>query len=146
MGFYNGKADRDNANEFDKDDDKDYIVVGGRHSGKQYAYYQNPNAWDAWQPMQPKQIVTGSDYPNMSLADDALNQVTQYVADLQSTIRELHGKLDDAQEEIADYIEMIGEKNEKIEGQAKFIEILQRQIAIAEKYIINDNGRDTRVD
>ncbi len=34
----------------------------------------------------------------------------------------------------------------KIEGQAKFIEILQRQIAIAEKYIINDNGRDTRVD
>ena len=142
MGFYNGKADRDNANEFDKNDDKDYIVVGG----KQYAYYQNPNAWDAWQPMQAKQIVTGSDMPNMSLADDALNQVTQYVADLQSTIRELHGKLDDAQEEIADYIEMIDEKNEKIEGQAKFIEILQRQIAIAEKYIINDNGRDTRVD
>lgn len=105
------------------DDDKDYIVVGG----KQYAYYQNPNAWDAWQPMQAKQIVTGSNMPNMSLAE-----VTQYVADLQSTIRELHGKLDDAYT--------------KIEGQAKFIEILQRQIKIAEKYIINDNGRDTRVD
>jgi hypothetical protein len=41
---------------------------------------------------------------------------------------------------------MIDEKNEKIEGQAKFIEILQRQIAIAEKYIINENGRNTRVD
>ena len=109
-------------------DDKDYIVV----DGKQYAYYQNPNAWDAWQPMQPKQIVTGSDYPNMSLADDAMQQVTNYIADLQNTIRELHGKLDDAYT--------------KIEGQAKFIEILQRQISIAEKYIINDNGRDTRVD
>lgn len=109
-------------------DDKDYIVV----DGKQYAYYQNPNAWDAWQPMQPKQIVTGSDYPNMSLADDAMQQVTNYIADLQNTIRELHEKLDDAYT--------------KIEGQAKFIEILQRQISIAEKYIINDNGRDTRVD
>jgi hypothetical protein len=31
---------------------------------------------------------------------------------------------------------MIDEKNEKIEGQAKFIEILQRQIAIAETYLV----------
>ncbi len=124
-------------------DDKDYIVVGGRNSGKLYAYYQNPNAW---QPMQAKQIVTSSNYPNMEEANDAMHRITQYVADLQNTIHELEVRLDDAQQEIADYIEMIDEKNEKIEGQAKFIEILQRQIAIAEKYIINDNGRDTRVD
>jgi chromosome segregation ATPase len=127
-------------------DDKDYIVVGGRNSGKLYAYYQNPNAW---QPMQPKQIVTSSlssNNPNTDQANDAMNRITQYVADLQNTIHELEVRLDDAQEEIADYIEMIDEKNEKIEGQAKFIEILQRQIAIAEKYIINENGRNTRVD
>jgi peptidoglycan hydrolase CwlO-like protein len=120
-------------------DDKDYIVVGGRHSGKQYAYYQNPNAW---QPMQAKQIVTSSNYPNMEEANDAMHRITQYVADLQNTIHELEVRLDDAQQEIADYIEMIDEKNEKIEGQAKFIEILQRQIAIAEKYIINDDRRN----
>ena len=124
-------------------DDKDYIVVGGRNSGKLYAYYQNPNAW---QPMQAKQIVTSSNYPNMEEANDAMHRITQYVADLQNTIHELEVRLDDAQEEIADYIEMIDEKNEKIEGQSKFIEILQRQIAIAEKYIINENGRNTRVD
>jgi len=117
-------------------DDKDYIVVGD----KQYAYYQNPNAW---QPMQAKQIVNSSNYPNMEEANDAMHRITQYVADLQNRIHELEVRLDDAQQEIADYIEMIDEKNEKIEGQAKFIEILQRQIAIAEKYIINDNGRDT---
>jgi chromosome segregation ATPase len=124
-------------------DDKDYIVVGGRNSGKLYAYYQNPNAW---QPMQAKQIVTSSNYPNMEEANDAMHRITQYVADLQNTIHELEVRLDDAQQEIADYIEMIDEKNEKIEGQSKFIEILQRQIAIAEKYIINENGRNTRVD
>lgn len=127
-------------------DDKDYIVVGGRHSGKLYAYYQNPNAW---QPYQPKQIVTSSlssNDPNTDQLYDASHRITQYVADLQNTIHELEVRLDDAQEEIADYIEMIDEKNEKIEGQAKFIEILQRQIAIAEKYIINENGRNTRVD
>jgi peptidoglycan hydrolase CwlO-like protein len=120
-------------------DDKDYIVVGGRNSGKLYAYYQNPNAW---QPMQAKQIVTSSNYPNMEEANDAMHRITQYVADLQNTIHELEVRLDDAQQEIADYIEMIDEKNEKIEGQAKFIEILQRQIAIAEKYIINDDRRN----
>lgn len=87
---------------------------------------------NAWQPFQVKQIVTGSDYPITARADDALNQVTNYIADLQNTIRELHGRLDDAYT--------------KIEGQSKFIKILQRQISIAEKYIINDNGRDTRVD
>ena len=149
MGFYNGKADRDNANEFDKDDDKDYIVVGGRHSGKQYAYYQNPNAWDAWQPMQPKQIVTSSlssNNPNTDQLYDASHRLTKYVADLQATIHDLEEKLDDAVEEIAEMIETIDEKNEIIKGQSKFIEILQRQIKIAEKYIINDNGRDTRVD
>jgi chromosome segregation ATPase len=127
-------------------DDKDYIVVGGRNSGKLYAYYQNPNAW---QPNQPKQIVTSSlssNNPNTDQLYDASHRITQYVADLQNTIHELEVRLDDAQEEIADYIEMIDEKNEKIEGQAKFIEILQRQIAIAEKYIINENGRNTRVD
>ncbi len=53
-------------------DDKDYIVV----DGKQYAYYQNPNAWDAWQPMQPKQIVTGIDYTNMSLVEWLRDLVT----------------------------------------------------------------------
>jgi peptidoglycan hydrolase CwlO-like protein len=120
-------------------DDKDYIVVGGRNSGKLYAYYQNPNAW---QPMQAKQIVTSSNYPNMEEANDAMHRITQYVADLQNTIHELEVRLDDAQQEIADYIEMIDEKNEKIEGQSKFIEILQRQIAIAEKYIINDDRRN----
>jgi FkbM family methyltransferase len=31
----------------------------------------------------------------------------------------------------------------KIDGQEKFIEILQRQIAIAEKYIVNDDRRNT---
>ncbi len=108
------------------DDDKDYIVVGGRHSGKLYAYYQNPNAW---QPMQAKQIVSSSNHSNMDLADDAMNRITQYVADLQSKIRELAEQLDDA------YI--------KIDGQAKFIEILQRQISIAEKYIVNDDKRNT---
>jgi hypothetical protein len=110
------------------DDDKDYIVV----DGKQYAYYQNPNAWDAWQPMQPKQIVTSSNMPNLGDASDAMNHITKYVADLQDRIRELSEQLDDA------YI--------KIDGQTRFIEILQRQIAIAEKYIINDDRRDTRVD
>lgn len=127
--IYTGPEARDNANEFDKDDDKDYIVVGGRNSGKQYAYYQNPNAW---QPMQPKQIVTSSNYPNMEEANDAMHRITKYVADLQDRIRELSEQLDDA------YI--------KIDSQQRFIEILQRQISIAEKYIINDNGRDTRVD
>lgn len=121
-------------------DDKDYIVVGGRHSGKLYAYYQNPNAW---QPYQPKQIVTSSNYPNMEEANDAMHRITQYVTDLQNRIHELEVRLDDAQQEIADYIEMIDEKNEKIEGQSKFIEILQRQIAIAEKYIVNDDRRNT---
>jgi peptidoglycan hydrolase CwlO-like protein len=123
------------------DDDKDYIVVGGRHSGKLYAYYQNPNAW---QPYQAKQIVTGSD-PSWTMpydTDNALEQVTNYIDTLRNTIHELEVRLDDAQQEIADYIEMIDEKNEKIEGQSKFIEILQRQIAIAEKYIINDDRRN----
>jgi len=106
-------------------DDKDYIVVGDM----QYPYYQNPNAW---QPMQAKQIVTSSNYPNMDQANDAMDRITQYVADLQDRIRELAEQLDDAYT--------------KIEGQSKFIEILQQQIKIAEKYIINDNGRDTRVD
>jgi len=127
--IYTGPEARDNANEFDKDDDKDYIVVGGRNSGKLYAYYQNPNAW--W-PMQPKQIVTSSDIPNMEDINDTAHRITKYVADLQDRIRELSEQLDDA------YI--------KIDGQQRFIEILQRQISIAEKYIINDNGRDTRVD
>jgi hypothetical protein len=111
------------------DDDKDYIVVGGRNSGKLYAYYQNPNAW---QPLQAKQIVTSSNYPNMGDADDAMNRITKYVADLQDRIRELSEQLDDA------YI--------KIDGQTRFIEILQRQIEIAEKYIVNDDRRNTRVD
>jgi hypothetical protein len=127
-------------------DDKDYIVVGGRHSGKQYAYYQNPNAW---QPMQAKQIVTSSissNNPNTDQLYDASHRLTKYVADLQATIHDLEEKLDDAVEEIAEMIETIDEKNEIIKGQSKFIEILQRQIKIAEKYIINDNGRDTRVD
>jgi len=110
-------------------DDKDYIVVGGRNSGKQYAYYQNPNAGG---PIQVNQIVTGSDMPYMDQANDAMNRITKYVADLQDRIRELSEQLDDA------YI--------KIDGQTRFIEILQRQIAIAEKYIINENGRNTRVD
>ena len=103
-------------------DDKDYIVVGDT----QYPYYQNPNACQA------KQIVTGSDYPNMDQANVAAHRITQYVAELQDRIRELAEQLDDAYT--------------KIEGQSKFIEILQQQIKIAEKYIINDNGRDTRVD
>ena len=118
-------------------DDKDYIVVGD----KQYAYYQHPAHW----PMQATQIVTSSlssNNPNTDQANDAMNRITRYVADLQATIHDLEEKLDDAVEEIADYIEMIDEKNEKIEGQSKFIEILQRQIAIAEKYIINDDRRN----
>jgi peptidoglycan hydrolase CwlO-like protein len=127
-------------------DDKDYIVVGGRNSGKQYAYYQNPHGMrinpHAGGPIQVNQIVTGSDMPYMDQANDAMNRITKYVADLQDRIRDLEVRLDDAQEEIADYIEMIDEKNEKIEGQAKFIDILQRQIAIAEKYIINDDRRN----
>jgi hypothetical protein len=117
-------------------DDKDYIVVGGRNSGKLYAYYQNPNAW---QPYQPKQIVTSSissNNPNMDQLYDASHRLTKYVADLQETIHDLEEKLDDAVEEIADYIEMIDEKNEIIKGQTKFIDILQRQIAIAETYLV----------
>jgi hypothetical protein len=106
-------------------DDKDYIVVGD----KQYPYYQSKHAGST---IQVKQIVTSCDITNMDQANDAMDRITQYVADLQDRIRELAEQLDDA------YI--------KIDGQAKFIEILQRQIKIAEKYIINDNGRDTRVD
>jgi len=121
------------------DDDKDYIVVGGRHSGKQYAYYQNPHAGG---PIQVNQIVTGSDMPYMDQANDAMNRITKYVADLQDRIRDLEVRLHEAQEEITHWIDLIDEKNEKIEGQAKFIEILQRQIAIAEKYIINDDRRN----
>lgn len=118
------------------DDDKDYIVVGGRNSGKLYAYYQNPNAW---QPYQAKQIVTSSissNNPNTDELYDASHRMTKYVADLQATIHDLEVRLDDAQEEIADYIEMIDEKNEIIKDHAKFIDILQRQIAIAETYLV----------
>jgi hypothetical protein len=125
MGFYNGKMDRDYSNEFDKDDDKDYIVVGGRHSGKQYPYY-SPAHWPMVRP-----IVTGSD-PSWAMpydTDNALEQVTNYIDMLRNTIQELEVRLHEA--------------HEKIAGQEKFIEILQRQIKIAEKYIINDNGRDT---
>ncbi len=110
------------------DNDKDYIVVGGRHSGKLYAYYQNPNAW---QPYQAKQIVTGSD-PSWAMpydTDNALEQVTNYIDTLRNTIQELEVQLQKA--------------HEKIESQDKFIEILQRQIAIAEKYIVNDDRRNT---
>jgi peptidoglycan hydrolase CwlO-like protein len=110
-------------------DDKDYIVVGGRNSGKLYAYYQNPHASG---PIQVNQIVTSSNYPsnypNMDHANDAMNRITQFVTDLQNRNGELTEQLEDAYK--------------KIEGQEKFIEILQRQIAIAEKYIINDDRRN----
>ncbi len=90
-------------------------------------------------------IVTSSissNNPNTDQLYDASHRLTKYVADLQATIHELEEKLDDAQEEIAEFIDLIHEKNEKITGQAKFIEILQRQIAIAEKYIVNDDRRN----
>jgi peptidoglycan hydrolase CwlO-like protein len=95
----------------------------------------------AWWPYQPKQIVKNTTYPlsedeAFPLANDAMNQVTNYIGNLQNAIRELEVRLDDAQEEIADYIEMIDEKNKLIEDQAKFIDILQRQIAIAETYLV----------
>jgi hypothetical protein len=117
-------------------DDKDYIVVGD----KQYPYFH-----PALRPLQAKQIVTSSissNNPNTDQLYDASHRLTKYVADLQATIHELEEKLDDAQEEIAEFIDLIHEKNEKITGQAKFIEILQRQIAIAEKYIVNDDRRN----
>jgi hypothetical protein len=77
----------------------------------------------AWWPYQPKQIVTSSNIPLMpSLPDDAFEQVTNYIDKLQNAIRELEVRLNEA--------------HEKIEDQAKFIDILQRQIAIAETYLV----------
>ena len=102
----------------------------------------------AWWPYQPKQIVKNTTYPlsedeAFPLANDAMKQVTNYIGNLQNTIRELEVRLYDDRREIAEYIDMIDEKNKIIEDQAKFIDILQRQIAIAEKYIINDDRRNT---
>ena len=90
-----------------------------------------------WIPMHAKQRVTSSNIPlTPSLTNDAMEQVTNYIGNLQNAIRELEVRLNDAHHEIAEYIEMIDEKNKKIEGQAKFIDILQRQIAIAETYLV----------
>jgi peptidoglycan hydrolase CwlO-like protein len=92
-----------------------------------------------WIPIHAKQIVTSSissNNPNTDDLYDASHRMTKYVVDLQNTIHELEEKLDAAVEEIAEYIEMIDEKNEIIKDQAKFIDILQRQIAIAETYLV----------
>jgi hypothetical protein len=89
-----------------------------------------------WIPMHAKPIVTSSDYPYTGYADDAMKQVTNYIGNLQNAIRELEARSYDDRREITEYIEMIDEKNEIIQGQAKFIDILQRQIAIAETYLV----------
>jgi hypothetical protein len=89
-----------------------------------------------WIPMHAKPIVTSSDYPYTGYADDAMKQVTNYIGNLQNAIRELEARSYDDRREIAEYIEMIDEKNKIIEDQAKFIDILQRQIAIAETYLV----------
>jgi peptidoglycan hydrolase CwlO-like protein len=79
--------------------------------------------FEEWMPMHAKPIVTSSNIPVMpSLTDNALEQVTNYIGKLQNAIRELDARLTEA--------------HEKIEDQAKFIDILQRQIAIAETYLV----------
>jgi peptidoglycan hydrolase CwlO-like protein len=89
-----------------------------------------------WIPMVAKQRVTSSAYTSSNPHVNQLEQVTNYIDKLQNAIRELEVRLNDAHHEIAEYIDMIDEKNKKIEGQAKFIDILQRQIAIAETYLV----------